>query len=112
MGFLLTRRRAVGGVAPNPMGCPEPLAEMSACRDSERRSGAMFRDMRLCGPGVGAPLGSAGLKECDHGEDAAVVIVGLVQVQLGEDAADVFLDGALGDPEPPRDAGVGASFCH
>ena len=52
------------------------------------------------------------LRKVIDGEDAAVVIVGLVQVQLGEDAADVFLDGALGDPEPPCDAGVGASFCH
>ena len=55
---------------------------------------------------------SAGLQEGDHGQDAAVVIVGLVQAQLGQDAADVFLDGALGDKEPPCDAGVGTSFGH
>src|SRR5207253_8412770 len=99
-----------------------PEAEMSACRDGERRPGALFRGrcchspaggvkerLRCAVPASCAPLGSADLEECDHGEDAAVVIVGLVQVQLGEDAADMFLDGALGDPEPPCDAGVGAS---
>src|SRR5256884_7457272 len=59
-------------------------------------------------PGITRRLGSAGLEEGDHGEDAAVVIVGLGQVQLGEDTADVFLDGAPGDEEPPGDAGVGA----
>src|ERR1700760_313278 len=52
-------------------------------------------------------LGSAGLEEGDHGQDATVVIVGLVHIQLGEDAADVFLDGALGDPEAPGNPSVG-----
>ena len=35
-------------------------------------------------------LGSAGVEEGDHGQDATVVVVGLGQVQLGEDGADVF----------------------
>jgi hypothetical protein len=43
-GCLLPRSRAAGGLAPNPAGCPEPLAEMSVCRDGERTPGAMFRD--------------------------------------------------------------------
>src|SRR6476646_7071204 len=72
------------------------------------------RSRAVAGTGAGRRhaclLGSAGLEEGDRGEDAAVIIVGLVQVQLDEDAADVFLDSALGDEEPPCDAGVGASF--
>jgi len=38
-----------------------------------------------------------------------VVIVGLVQVQLDQDAADVFLDGALGDPDSAGRLWISAS---
>jgi hypothetical protein len=46
MGCLLPRSRVARGLAPDPAGCPEPLADMSACRDGGGRPGAMFRDMR------------------------------------------------------------------
>src|SRR5690348_18345226 len=79
-------------------GCLLPRSRAVAGTGAERRRACL--------------LGSAGFEEGDRGEDTTVVIVGLVQVQLDEDAADVFLDGAVGDEEAPRYAGVGASFGH
>src|SRR4051794_21660328 len=52
------------------------------------------------------------VEERDHREYAAVVVAGFGEAEFREDAVDVFLDGSLGDPESPADAGVGASFGH
>ncbi|MDT5192204.1 MAG: hypothetical protein QOI28_4455, partial [Mycobacterium sp.] len=41
-----------------------------------------------------------------------MVVAGLVEVQSGHDAPDVLFDGALGDPQPTADAGVGSSLGH
>jgi glutamyl-tRNA reductase len=55
---------------------------------------------------------SAGLEEGDHRQDPAVIVAGLGEIQFGEDAADMLFDGALGDPQPATDAGVGTPLGH
>jgi hypothetical protein len=42
---------------------------------------------------------SAGIEKRDHRQIAPMVVRRLIEVQLGKDAPDVFLDGALGDPQ-------------
>src|SRR6266545_3662107 len=52
------------------------------------------------------------VEECEHGEDASVVFFVGADAEFGEDAGDVCLDGAFGEPEPARDATVGAALGH
>ena len=52
------------------------------------------------------------VEERDHRKHPAVVVVGLAQAELGQDAVHVLLNGSLGDPEAPPDAGVGAPLGH
>lgn len=41
-----------------------------------------------------------------------MIVFGLLQIELGENAADMLLDRALGDPQLPSDARVGAALGH
>ncbi|SHW65223.1 Uncharacterised protein [Mycobacteroides abscessus subsp. abscessus] len=45
-------------------------------------------------------------------EHATVILVGVSQVQSAHDAVDMFLDGALGNPQPPSDSGIGQALGH
>src|SRR3954452_13567043 len=57
-------------------------------------------------------VGLMNIEKGDNGKHAAVVFVRLGQAELRKDAVHMLLDGSLGDPESPADAGVGAPFGH
>src|SRR6266540_5029443 len=48
----------------------------------------------------------------DHGQNAAVIVRRVREPELLEDVPHVLLDGALGDPEAPCDAGVRPALGH
>jgi hypothetical protein len=59
-----------------------------------------------------APRAAARCEEGDDRLNASVVVAAPVQLEFVENVVDMFLDCALGQPEPPGDAGVGATLRH
>ena len=51
-------------------------------------------------------------EEGDHGQNAAMIVRRVRELQLLEDVPHMLLDGALGEPENPRDPGVRAPLRH
>jgi hypothetical protein len=56
------------------------------------------------------PTVSAGLEKGENRQHPAMIVGVLREGEPAQDAADVLVDGALGNPEPAGDAGVGAAL--
>src|SRR6266536_2141636 len=98
---------------------PAAAPASSALPTEPKRSAGRSRSRARCAAAPRSPSGCPSRREQllrtekrDHGQNPAMIVRRVRELQLLEDVPHVLLDGAVGDPEAPRDAGVRPALGH